>query len=65
MKFATCEKPFAHCSLRELRLEEAVQRVKDELGDKPYIQLMIEAIESSQRGLARPDTATLEFNTSQ
>ena len=58
-------KAFRTLFLRELRLEEAVQRVKDELGDKPYIQLMIEAIESSQRGLARPDTATLEFNTSQ
>ncbi|MXZ45115.1 MAG: acyl-ACP--UDP-N-acetylglucosamine O-acyltransferase [Gammaproteobacteria bacterium] len=58
-------KAFRTLFLRELRLEEAVQRVKDELGDKPYIQLMIDAIESSQRGLARPDTATLEFNTSQ
>ena len=58
-------KAFRTLFLRELRLEEAVQKVRAELGDRPYIQMMIDAIESSQRGLARPDTATLEFNTSQ
>lgn len=58
-------KAFRTLFLRELRLEEAVQQVRVELGAKPYIKLMLDAIESSQRGLARPDTATLEFNTSQ
>ena len=48
--------------LRELRLEEAVQQVQDQFGHRPYIQMMLDAINQSQRGLARPDSAAIEFN---
>ncbi len=49
----------------DLRLEEGVKKVKQTLGDKPHIQEFLQAIESSQRGLARPETATMEINTSE
>lgn len=49
--------------MRELRLEEAVRKVKADLGDKPHVRLMLDAIENSQRGIARPDTPTLDLNT--
>ena len=48
--------------MREMRLEEAVKQIKDEFPNSPNIQLMIEAIATSQRGLARPESATFEFN---
>ena len=47
---------------RELRLNEAVEQVSSELGDKPHIRLMLDAIQSSQRGLAHPDATTFEIN---
>ena len=51
--------------LRELRLELAVKKVSENLGDKPHIQMMLNFIDESHRGLARPDTATLDLNTSE
>lgn len=51
--------------LREQRLEVAVKNVLDTLGDKPHIQTMLGFIDESHRGLARPDTATLDLNTSE
>ena len=48
--------------MREMRLSEAVELVSEELGDKPHIKLMLDAIQNSQRGLARPDAATFEIN---
>ncbi len=48
--------------LREMRLEEAVARIEDEFPKSPNIRLMIEAVNSSQRGLARPESATFEIN---
>ena len=57
-------KAFRILFMRELRLEVAVSEVKDEFPDSPSIALMIEAINSSQRGLARPESATFEINVS-
>ncbi len=48
--------------MRELRLEDAVNEVRQELPDSPNVKLMIDAITSSQRGLARPESATFEIN---
>lgn len=50
--------------MREMRLEEAVSDVESELGDKPHVRMMLDAITSSQRGLARPESATFEINVS-
>ena len=47
---------------RDLRLEEAVAEVRKEIGESDEIKRMLEAIERSQRGLARPDSATFEMN---
>ncbi len=49
--------------MRDLRLEEAVAEVTEKLGHREYIRTLLDAIASSQRGLARPDSATLELNT--
>ncbi|MCB1691928.1 MAG: acyl-ACP--UDP-N-acetylglucosamine O-acyltransferase [Pseudomonadales bacterium] len=51
--------------LRELRLEAAVKQVQEEFPDSENVRLMIEAINSSQRGLARPDSAMFEINVSE
>ncbi len=59
---AEVRKAFRMLFMRELRLEEAVAQVKEEFPDSPSIDLMIEAIGSSQRGLARPESATFEIN---
>lgn len=48
--------------VREMRLNEAVEQVSKELGDKPHIKLMLDAIQNSTHGLARPDGATFEIN---
>lgn len=55
-------KAFRILFMRELRLEEAVSKVRDAFPDSTNIQLMIDAIDSSQRGLARPESATFEIN---
>ncbi len=57
-------KAFRILFMRELRLEAAVAEVKDEFPDSPRVALLIEAINSSQRGLARPESATFEINVS-
>ena len=59
---AEVRKAFRMLFMRELRLEQAVQDVKAEFPDSVNIQLMIDAINSSQRGLARPESATFEIN---
>jgi hypothetical protein len=48
--------------MREKRLEEAVNEVKETFPESQNIQLMIDGITSSQRGLARPESATFEIN---
>ena len=55
-------KAFRILFMREMRLEAAVQEVRDEFPDSANIQLMLDADDSSQRGLARPETATFEIN---
>ena len=55
-------KAFRILFMRELRLEQALKEVSELMPDSPNIALMLEAVESSQRGLARPESATLEFN---
>ena len=42
--------------MRELRLSEAVKQLEEEFPNSANIQLMIEAISLSQRGLARPES---------
>ena len=63
-EIAEVRKAFRILFMRELRLETAVSEVEDEFRDSPSIALMIEAINSSQRGLARPESATFEINVS-
>ena len=48
--------------LRELRLEAAVAELHDTFGEAPHVQLMVQAIDGSQRGLARPESAMIELN---
>jgi len=55
-------KAFRILFLREMRLEEAVQEVQEAFPDSESVALMLEAVTSSQRGLARPETATYEIN---
>ena len=48
--------------MQEMRLETAVREVQEAFPDSGNVQLMIDAISSSQRGLARPESATFEIN---
>lgn len=63
-EIAEVRKAFRMLFMRELRLETAVSQVEAEFPDSTSIELMIEAINSSQRGLARPESATFEINVS-
>ena len=58
-------KAFRILFMREMRLESAVAEVKQEFPESASIDLMIDAIDSSQRGLARPESATFEINVSE
>ena len=62
---AEVRKAFRILFMRELRLEVAVQQAIDEFPNSPNVRLMIDAINSSQRGLARPDSAMFEINVSE
>ena len=62
---AEVRKAFRILFMRELRLEEAVKQVEEEFGESENVQLLIESITSSQRGLARPESATFEINLSE
>ncbi len=55
-------KVFRILFMREMRLEDAVRKVEAEFPDSGNVRLMIDAVNSSQRGLARPDSATYEIN---
>jgi len=55
-------KAFRILFMRQLRLEQAVEQVTEEFPDSENVRLMIEAISSSQRGLARPESDTFEIN---
>ena len=55
-------KAFRILFARELRLEQAIEEVMAGFGDSPHIQKMLAAINDSQRGLARPESATFEMN---
>ena len=55
-------KAFRILFARELRLEQAIEEVMAEFGDSPHVQKMLTAINDSQRGLARPESATFEMN---
>ena len=48
--------------MREKRLEEAVKEVRQTLPDSENVAAMLDAVSASQRGLARPETATFEIN---
>lgn len=62
---AEVRKAFRMLFMRELRLEEAVKQTKAEFPDSANVQTMLDAIDSSQRGLARPDSAMFEINVSE
>ncbi len=55
-------KAFRILFMREMRLEDAVKKVEEIFPDSESISLMLEAVASSQRGLARPESATYEIN---
>ncbi len=57
-------KAFRILFMRELRLEEAVRQVEEDFPDSENVRLMVDAINTSQRGLARPESATFEINVS-
>ncbi|MDA8864358.1 acyl-ACP--UDP-N-acetylglucosamine O-acyltransferase [Pseudomonadales bacterium] len=61
-KIKEIRKAFRILFTRDLRLEEAVAEVRKEIGESDEIKTMLDAIERSQRGLARPDSATFEMN---
>lgn len=62
---AEVRKAFRILFMREMRLEEATKQVKEEFPDSSNVQLMIDAINGSQRGLARPESAMFEINVSE
>jgi UDP-N-acetylglucosamine acyltransferase len=64
-EIAEVRKAFRMLFMRELRLEAAVAQAEQEFPNSPNVKLMIEAINSSQRGLARPDSAMFEINVSE
>jgi UDP-N-acetylglucosamine acyltransferase len=55
-------KAFVQLFLRELRLEDAVREVEEAFPNSDNVKMMIDAVNSSQRGLARPESATFEIN---
>tara|TARA_B100002003_G_scaffold249716_1_gene286793 strand:+ start:4176 stop:5006 length:831 start_codon:yes stop_codon:yes gene_type:complete len=59
---AEVRKAFRILFMRQLRLEQAVEQVLEEYPASENVRLMIEAINSSQRGLARPESDTFEIN---
>ena len=61
-KIQEIRKAFRILFTRDLRLEEAVAEVRKEIGESGEINIMLDAIGRSQRGLARPDSATFEMN---
>ncbi len=61
---AEVRKAFRILFMRELRLEIAVKQVEEEFPDSENVKLMVEAINLSQRGLARPESAMFEINVS-
>lgn len=62
---AEVRKAFRILFMREMRLEEAVKQARSEFPDSKNVQLMIDAIDNSQRGLARPESAMFEINVSE
>ncbi|MEM7221319.1 MAG: acyl-ACP--UDP-N-acetylglucosamine O-acyltransferase [Pseudomonadota bacterium] len=56
-------KAFRMLFLREMRLDDAVAALRDEFGDRPHVTRLIDFIEASSRGLARPESAMIEMNT--
>ena len=62
-EIADIRKAFRLLFMREMRLELAVDEVLKSLGTKPHIDLLLEAVANSQRGLARPESATFAMNT--
>lgn len=55
-------KAFRILFMRDMRLEDSVREVRETFPDSENIKLLLDAIDSSQRGLARPETPTFEFN---
>ena len=64
-EIAEVRKAFRLLFMRELRLEESVAQAEQEFPSSENVNLMLEAITSSQRGLARPDSAMFEINVSE
>lgn len=55
-------KAFRILFMREMRLEDSVAEVEAAFGQSANVRLMLDAINSSQRGLARPESSTFEIN---
>ena len=61
-EIAEVRKAFRILFLRGLRLQEAVNQLKEEFPQSANVQLMIDGINSSQEGLARPESETYDIN---
>jgi len=61
-EIAIVRKTFRMLFMRELRLDDAAAEIRTHFPDDKNVALMLNAVESSQRGLARPETATYEIN---
>ena len=61
-EIAEVRKAFRILFMRELRLEDAVRQCEGSFPDSENVRLMVEAVSRSQRGLARPESATFEIN---
>ena len=58
-------KVFRMLFMREMRLEVAVEQVLAEFPGAAHVNAMVDAVRASQRGLARPDSAAIEINSSE
>ena len=61
-EIAEVRQAFRILFMREKRLEKAVEEVRQKLPDSENVRAMLNAVSVSQRGLARPETATFEIN---
>ena len=64
-EIAEVRKAFRILFMRELRLENSVKEVEEAFPNSENVKLMVEAINASQRGLARPESAMFEINVSE
>lgn len=61
-EITAARKVFRILFMREMRLDDAIKHALEEFPDSETVRLMIEALSASQRGIARPESSTLEIN---